>query len=190
MTVDIRIGGEQVSVDLGRLTPTARDLARAVADHPARATVDIWVEADAPIRDTTPDWEHWYTPQEAARPLRRAWRGWSDHPLNGDDPHERLEHEATKIPPGWHVLGARPDLPLSDAGPVREATAAQVVEFLAARGRVMTAVTFRAYVSRGLAPARVRVVGRTPVWDLDEVAKWDEAGGMTRMDDCAGGGSR
>lgn len=170
-TVDIEIGGQRVKVHLDRLTPTARALAQAIADTPSRSAVDIWMEADAPIRDTTPDWQMWYTPAEAARPLRRPWRGWSTQPLNGTDPHDRLEHEARKIPTGWHVLGAHPHRPLP-APSVREATAAQVLAYLATRGRTIGAKTWAAYVTRSQAPAPVRHVGRTPLWDLDAVDAW------------------
>ncbi|GAA0719611.1 hypothetical protein Drose_05915 [Dactylosporangium roseum] len=171
MIVDIHIGDQPVKVDLDRLTPTARALAEAVADHPARSTVDIWMEADAPIRDTTPDWHLWYTEAEAARPERRPWRGWSTKPLNGTGPHERLEDEAAKIPPGWHVLGAHPARPVP-SGPVREATSAQVLTYLREHGRDITAATWSSYVARNQAPQPVRKVGRTPLWDLDEVERW------------------
>ncbi len=172
MTIDIDIDGTTVAVDLDRLTPTARALAEAIAATPSRAAVDIWMEADTPIRDTTPDWDLWYSTEEAARPERRPWRGWSTQPLNGVDPHERLEHEARKIPIGWHVLGASPQQPLPDAGPVREVTSAQILDHLRRQGRPITAATWRSYVGRGQAPAPVRHVGRTPLWSLDEVDRW------------------
>lgn len=171
--IDIHIGGEQVKVDPDQLTPTARALAEAIAAHPARVAGDIWMEADAPIRDTMPDWELWYTPEQAARPERRPWRGWSSSPLGpAEDPHARLEYEARKIPSGWHVLGANPRTALPDAGPIREATSAQVLAFLNARGRRITPATWRSYVSRGQAPAPLRTVGRTPLWDLNEISRW------------------
>ena len=170
-TIDISIGGRRTSIDLDRLTPTARQLAEAIADAPGRAAVDIWMEADQPI-SATPGWELWYTPEEAARPERRPWRGWSTVPLGAGDPYERLEHEARKIPPGWHVLGARPDRPQPDAGPVREVTSAQVLEYLRGRGRPITAATLRSYVGRGQAPAPVRHVGRTPLWDMGQIEAW------------------
>ncbi len=172
MTIDIHLGGTQVKVDLDRLTPTARQLAQAIADTPSRSAVDIWMEADTPIRDTTPNWEFWFTPDEAARPERRPWRGWSTIPLNGGDPHERLEHEAAKIPPGWHVLGAHPDRPLPDSGPVREVTSTQVLEYLRQHGRNITPATWRSYIARSQPPAPTRHVGRTPLWNLDDIDAW------------------
>jgi hypothetical protein len=172
MIVDIHLGGQQVKVDLDRLTPTARALAEAVAAHPAQVAGDIWVEADAAIRDIVPDWALWYTPEEAAKPERRPWRGWSTEPLNGFDPHDRLEREARKIPPGWHVLGAHPDQPVPSSGPTREATTAQVLAYLREHGRPITAATWRSYVGRDQAPQPIRHIGRTPLFDLDEVARW------------------
>lgn len=172
MTIDIHIGGASVTIDPDRLTPTARALAEAIAAAPGRSAVDIWMEADAPIRDTMPDWGLWYSPEEAARPERRPWRGWSTVPLGGIDPHERLEHEARKIPPGWHVLGGRADRPLPGAGPVEEVTSAQVLAYLASRGRVITAATWRSYVGKRQAPQPVRHVGRTPLWSMDEIRRW------------------
>jgi hypothetical protein len=172
--IDIRLGGRPSNIDLDRLTPTARSLAEAIADTAGRHAGDIWMEADTPIRDTTPGWEVWFTPEEAGRPERRPWRGWSAVPLGpAEDPHDRLEYEARKIPPGWHVLGASPRRPLPSAGPIREGSSAQVLEYLRQRGRQITPATWRSYVGRGQAPAPVRHVGRTPMWDLDEVARWN-----------------
>jgi hypothetical protein len=172
MIVDMRLGGEPVKVDLDRLTPTARTLAEAIAAHPARVAGDIWMEADLPLRETLPDWDLWYTPEEAERPERRPWRGWSAEPLNGKDPHDRLEYEARKVPPGWHVLGAHPDRPVPSSGPIREATTEQVLAYLRQHGRGITAATWRSYVGRNQAPQPSRHVGRTPLFDLDEVARW------------------
>jgi len=159
--LDIRIGDDHVKVDPDRLTPTARALAQAIAA--AGDTVDIWMEAERPIRDTQPDWALWYTEDEAAKPERRSWRGWSTLPLGDTDPHDRLEAEAAKIPPGWHVLGATPD---------REVTTAQLIVYLRERGRQITPATWRAYVARDQAPKPRRYVERTPVWHLDDVDAW------------------
>lgn len=161
--IDIHIAGEPVKVDLDRLTATARSLAEAIADAPGRDTVDIWMEADAPIRDTTPGWEHWFTEDEAARPERRPWRGWSTQPLNGADPHARLEREAKKIPAGWHVLGTDPQT---------ELTADKVIEVLARHGRRITAATWRSYVNRNQVPSPAKLHGRTPVWYLKDIEEW------------------
>lgn len=172
--LDIRIGGQPVKVDPDRLTPTARALAAAIAD--AGDTVDIWVESDAPLSDLIANWELFYSADEAARGDRRPWRGWSDLPLGDGDPHERLEHEAAKIPHGWHVLGAHPRRPLPDAGPVREAPIKQVLGMLAKLGRPITAATWRAYVARGQAPKAIRTTSGRSVWDLDEVEQWHRKG--------------
>lgn len=173
MIVDIEIGGQRVKADLDQLTPAAGALAEAIANTAGHSTVDIWMEADRPIRDTTPDWEIWFTPAEAARPERRPWRGWSAAPLGpAEDPHARLEYEARKIPPGWHVLGASPHRPNSSAGPIREGDTTFVLEYLRQHGRVIGASTWSAYVRRGQAPKPARHVGRTPLWDMDVIDVW------------------
>lgn len=173
--MNITIGGQAVTIDPDRLTPTARQLAEAVADTPGRDTVDIWLESDQPIRDTTPDWETWYGPDGGDRLDKRPWRGWNTQPLASGDPHDRLEHEATKIPPGWHVYGAHPDRPLPDVGPIRELTVKHVLAYLAENGRKITPATWRSYVGRGQAPAPSKWVGRTPVWLLEDIEKWVNA---------------
>src|SRR5688572_28661900 len=117
--MDLRTGGKPAKIDPDRLSPTARALAEAIME--AGDTADIRLDSDHPIRDTDHDRHQRYTPAEAARPERRAWRGWADtEPRRGGAPHARLEWEASKIPVGWHVLGYRPDRPLPNAGPVRE----------------------------------------------------------------------
>lgn len=171
--IDITIGGQAVEIDPDRLTPTARSLVEAISNTPGRTAVDIWMEADQPIRDTTPHWEVWFTPAEAAQPEQRPWRGWSTTPLGpAEDPHARLEYEARKIPPGWHVLGASPHHPNADPGPVREGDSKFVLAYLNQHGRRIESATWRSYVGRGQAPAPVRHVGRTPLWHLDDVDAW------------------
>lgn len=172
-TIDIHIAGLPATVDLDRLSPTARTLAEAIAATGGRDTVDIWMEADEPISATTPGWELWYTEAEAARPERRPWRGWSTVPLGpAEDPHARLEHEAAKIPVGWHVYGADLHQPLPGRGPLREVGTDQIITWLAGQGRTITPATWRSYVGRQQAPQPVRRVGRTPLWDLGEVQEW------------------
>lgn len=166
--LQLTIAGTRTKVDPDRLTPHARALAEAIAE--AGDTVDIWMEADAPIRDTTPGWEVWFTEAEAALPERRPWRGWSNTPLGRADPHMRLEREAAKVPPGWHVLGAHPRQDPKPA--VREVTSAQVLDYLRKHGRDITPATWRSYVSRGQAPKPSKWVGRTPIWYLDDIEAW------------------
>lgn len=175
-TVEIRMGRQPQKIDLDRLSPTARAMAEALADATRFGRV-IWMEADAPIRETTPHWEVFYTEAEAALPERRPWAGWSTVMLGADeDPHDRLEREATKIPPGWHVYGAHPHQPVASmetAALTREATAAQVVDYLRTTyGREISTITWRSYAQRDQAPAPVRHAGRTPIWDLNAVDAW------------------
>ena len=179
------IGGRQLGVDLDQLSPRARALAEAINDHPAQVAGDIWVESDAPIRETTPDWEDWFTPEEAAQPERRPWRGWNNTPLAAGaagDVHARLEEEAAKIPPGWHVIGAHPHRPVPSAAlaaATREVTTEQVIKYLADRGRTIASKTWTGYVARGQAPAPVRRVARTPIWNLDDIDAWLDRGAAT-----------
>ncbi|HWB38315.1 MAG TPA: hypothetical protein VHA75_20045 [Rugosimonospora sp.] len=174
--VKIGIGGKKRTVDLDALSPKARALAEAIADRPGREAGDIWMESDAPLSELVRDWQYWYTPEEGAAPERRPWRGWSTLPLRpGETPEERLEVEAAKIPPGWHVYGAgarRPVPSLEAAKAVREATADQVVAYLAGLGRRIGRQTWTSYVGKDEAPRPARKVGRTSLWDLDEVDKW------------------
>lgn len=173
--LSIHIGGKPAKIDPDTLTPAARALAEAIAGTDPHTTVDIWMEADRPIRDTTPDWQVWFTDAEAAKPEIRPWRGWSKAKLGpAEDPHARLEYEARKIPPGWHVYGAAPERPNTDRGPVREGDTRFVLEYLRQRGRVITPATWRSYVGRDQAPKPVRHVGRTPLWDMRDIDAWME----------------
>ncbi|MBN6054497.1 hypothetical protein JYK22_21325, partial [Nonomuraea sp. RK-328] len=157
-------------VDLDRLSPRARALAEAIAASPTATAAEVWVESDQPIRERMRDWEHWYSPERADQPERRAWRGWSKYPATSDkDPHTWLEEQAAKIPAGWHVLGPTPHERVpssSDTGMTME----QVLAYLASVGRHIKPSTWRAYVAREQAPQPVRHVGRTPLWDPSEIA--------------------
>ncbi len=163
-------------VELDTLTPRARALAEAVAATPLRTAVDIWVQAERPIRDTVPDWPMWYTPEQASQPERRAWRGWSDYPVTSVmSPAEYLERQARRIPVGWHVLGANPQVAVasladgaSDTGMTRDA----VLAWLRGHGRPIAPSTWTSYVARGQAPAPRRHVARTPLWDLSDIEAW------------------
>lgn len=76
-------------------------------------------------------------------------------------------------------------------------TRAEVLAYLDSAGTPLGAETWSGYVSRGQAPAPVRRIGRTPLWDSGAVRAWQAArrgrgwragtGGPSR-DDRAGGG--
>ena len=53
------------------------------------------------------------------------------------------------------------------ARPAAEWTAAECAEYVRVAAR-----TWHSYVSRGQAPAAVRHVGRTPLWDAADVMAW------------------
>jgi hypothetical protein len=59
----------------------------------------------------------------------------------------------------------------TDDEPGSRWTTDDVVTWLATQGRRLSAVTWRAYVSRGQAPAAT-YTGRTPTWAPAEVAEW------------------
>lgn len=58
-----------------------------------------------------------------------------------------------------------------------EWTTADVLAYVADRGRRILAGTWHAYVSRGQAPAPVRHVGKTPLWSAADVKRWTEVTG-------------
>lgn len=168
------LAGPYEDVDLDRLSPRARALAEAIAGTTLSTAVDIWMETSLPIRDLVPDWEQWYTPERAARPDRRPWRGWSTYPADSAmDVHDYLEQQAAKIPPGWHVYGAHPGQPVPTQ--VYGMTVEQVVAYLKRQGRRINPSTWTGYVAREQAPQPATYVGRTPLWDPDEIVEWEKA---------------
>lgn len=167
----VRVQPRPDRIDLDRLSPRARQLAEAVAASPLHTAATIWVESDAPIREQVPNWKTWYSAEEANRPLRQPWSAWSQfRATDTTDPHDWLERQAAKIPAGWHVLGASPHAPLE--GREDDMTTAQVIAELGRNGVHIKAGTWRAYVARGQAPARVRKVGPTPLWAPGDIADW------------------
>lgn len=160
-------------IDLDKLTPKARALAEAVADRPLRTVGDIWMEADRPLRDTTPNWAAWYSEEEAARPDRRPWRGWARYPAASPmDPYRYLENEAAKIPPGWHVLGAHPDKPV----PSRDAAAAdthmtrdKVMAHMESKGAALSPAGWETLRQAGHLPQPDRYVQGKPQWRQETI---------------------
>ena len=59
--------------------------------------------------------------------------------------------------------------------PERQWTTDQVLQWLADQGRPVARDTWTGYVSRGQAPAPTHRVGRTPVWDPDQIRAWHNA---------------
>lgn len=165
----VLIPGYYEDIDLDALTPRARTLAEAIAQCPGQYKKDIWLEYREPIRDHFPDWQHWFTAEQAALPDRRAWRGWSKFRADSPEPAvDWLERQAREIPVDWHVLGHRPDPPvpsLAEGAADRYLTRSDVVAYLRGHGRdIGTPSTWSGYVTRGDAPPPDRHVGRTPQW--------------------------
>lgn len=203
VTIGLRIGrtlgGEKVTpprdtVDLDQLSPRARALAEAVAASLRGKAGFIVIECDRPYGES---WAYrseaeraaYADPVRDARHAREEWDSWdrfyADAPETGE---WYLERQAAKIPAGWHVVG--PDIPTRAPEQVpttdRELTAEQVVGTIVrfAPGTQMTARSWRSLVSRARAPRPVRHVGRTPLWDPDEVLAWlkDRPGQGARTD--------
>lgn len=157
-------------VDLDALSPRARALAEAVAASPLQTATEVWVESDDPIKDRNPDWEHWYTEEQANQRERRPWRGWAKFKATSTKSGVLyLEEQAAKIPAGWHVLGPDPQHRVESSA---EMTSEQVLAYLKSIGRPITAATWRSYVAREQAPQPVRKVGRTPLWDPSEIREF------------------
>lgn len=160
-------------VDLDALSPRARTLAEAVAAAPLQTAADIWMEHEKPLRETDPNWQLWFTEEQANLPERRPWRGWALYPWDSTvDPVAYLEREARKIPPDWHVLGYVPGNPVpsleagaADQGMTRD----MVLRYLREHGRPIAVSTWSAYVARGQAPRPARHVQRTPLWDRVDI---------------------
>ncbi|WP_432051842.1 hypothetical protein [Streptomyces xiamenensis] len=168
VTIHLREGGEPDTINLDDLTPTARALAEAVAQGDLRARTDIWVESDKPLRDRIPDWETWYTPEEADQPERRPWRGWANYPKDSTvSPIRYLENEAAKIPPGWHVLGINPRQPVPS---MAEAAAGALVDprnvpaYLSSRGAPMSPAGWDTLIGTGHLPEPDRYAEGRPLW--------------------------
>ncbi|MEU2512043.1 hypothetical protein [Streptomyces syringium] len=139
--------------------------------HLAEPT-DIWSETDTPIKDHMPDWRHWFTEEEASKPDRRPWRGWSRFPATSPmTAVEWLEREARKIPNEWHILGAYPDSPVPsvDAGATdRYLTRDQVLDYMRERGRDISISTWSS--PRSFSAPSVPKLPLTGAWTAAGVA--------------------
>lgn len=165
-------------VELDDLSPRARALAEAISHCPDGEAGTIRLESTLRVRDIQPNWEMWYTSQQADQPLRMDWSRWDRYPADSALPAaDWLERQAAKIPAGYRIVGAcrtslggEPEVRVDDTSDLM--TAQAVAALLATCGRHITASTWRAYVARGQAPAPVRHVGRTPLWDAEQIRAW------------------
>lgn len=167
-------------VNLDELSPRARALAEAISHCPDAVAGTIRLRSDKRIRDAQPNWQHYFTPEQADQPLTMDWERWDKYPADSTMPAtEWLERQAAKIPPGWRIVGAtrtglggEPIVQVDDSSTLM--TADQVVAYLATRNRRMTAASWRskAHPSKRLAPPSVDRVGRTPLWEQADVDAW------------------
>ena len=145
-------------IDLDRLSPRARALAEAIAQRPERhrgaiAALDAGGE-------------------------RAMWSGWSVYPVDSPmEPHAYLEQQAERFPLGWTIVGSREHPVPSLAAQDREWIAKQCADAWGVKP-----ATWRSYVTRGQAPAPLRRVGSTPVWDPAVVLGWPRPGQGARTD--------
>ncbi|NRQ35968.1 hypothetical protein HII36_29660 [Nonomuraea sp. NN258] len=167
-------------VELDELSPRARALAEAISHCPDAVAGTIRLRSDKRIRDVQPQWEAYFTPEQADQPLTMDWARWDRYPADSSMPAaEWLERQAAKIPPGWRIVGATPSslggeplVQVDDSSTLM--TAEAVVAYLATHGRYMTAASWRskAHPSKGLAPEPADRVGRTPLWERADVDAW------------------
>lgn len=154
-------------VDPDRLTPAGRALLRALQQP--HASLDIPLRSRRTRREMGMRPGPFLTEEDLDQPVKVSWRGWSRYPADSAmDVHEYLDREAMKLDPEYEVADGEPY-------PARM-TIGQVLAYLNARGRAITAATWRAYVARDQAPRPGEHVGRTPLWDADEVRAWAARG--------------
>jgi hypothetical protein len=175
-------GPDQVSLD--RLSPIARTLAEAVAASPLRTRAPVILESRLIRMQMRPDLAAgpWYTDEEMQARDTIVWCSWASYPCESTvDPHTVLEREARKLPLGYAPVRASVDEELPSAAAAhawRHGDSGQVLRLLADLGRSVAASTWRSYVAdrdthgRPTAPQPACHVGRTPLWDLDEVTLW------------------
>lgn len=151
------------TVEPDRLSPGARALFRAL--QRPHSTLDIPMRSRRTRREMGQNAGTWISEEDLDKPVTMSWRGWSDYPADSAmDVHEYLEREAMKIDPGYIPVAA-------DPYPARM-TVGQVLAYLNAHGRKITASTWRSYVARGQAPRPVEHVSRIPLWDGAEIEAW------------------
>jgi hypothetical protein len=157
-------------IDPDRLSPSGRALFQAL--QRPHASLDIPMRSRKTRREMGYAPGVWISEADLDRPVTMSWRGWSDYPPDSTmDIHEYLDREAMKIDPGYAPTAA-------DPYPARM-TIGQVLAYLNARGRKITAATWRAYVSRDQAPRPTEYVSRTPLWDAVAIEEWHGRGART-----------
>lgn len=174
-----------VRVDLDVLTPRARALAEAVVQLPGsrKGAGEILCQHRTLTRaEMTSDAESWLPPELLAKPAQQGWARWDIYRADSVvTPVEYLERQARKIPPEWRIVCGRavgrPDpapVPSFQAGGDDDRlTPRAVVEYLATHHkRHIGSSTWRAYASRGQAPAPVGHVGRESLWMPADVDAW------------------
>lgn len=180
-----RVNAHPVVIDLDALTPRARALAEAVAQLPGarKEAGEILCHHRTKTRaEMTPDAESWLPPELLTKPARQGWARWDIYRADSKvSPVEYLESQARKIPPEWqvicgHAIGHPDPAPVPSSqvgGDDDRLTPRAVVEYLATRHkRHIGPSTWRAYASRGQAPAPVGHVGRESLWAPADVDAW------------------
>ncbi|MFD7615816.1 hypothetical protein [Streptomyces sp. NPDC059802] len=172
-------------VELDELTPRARALAEAFAQNGGRPGL-VLMEQDALIRDTVPNWEHYY-PDRGDQHPRRTFGNWATllpsipvgEPLSQGEssvtgaadarttPVEWLEREVRTWPLDWYVVSATG----CDPVPSMEAGAADcyltpdtVLEYMRKGGRPMSVSAWDALRGTSYLPTPDRYVCGMPQW--------------------------
>ncbi|MEV5204391.1 hypothetical protein [Streptomyces sp. NPDC053720] len=182
---------EPEEVELDDLTPRARALAEAFAQHPLGGALAVVMEKDALIRDTVRHWEQRYPGRGDERPrvIRSEWvlrpvpvpddlppgAGW---PREGASiarltAQEWLEREVRRWPLDLYAVGA----PGCDPVPGMAAGAADrvltpdtVLEYLHRAGRPMGIEVWDAMRGTSYLPAPDRIVCGIPQWRPETLA--------------------
>ncbi|MEU6710029.1 hypothetical protein ABZ897_01005 [Nonomuraea sp. NPDC046802] len=176
VNLSLRDDSDPEPVDLDALTPRARALAEAVAQRLGGRCM-IWVQSEQTVRQTMPDAERWYRPEELDQPYKMGWSGWSHYPADSQmSQHDYLEQQARRIPPQYSIVGAFAQQPVpsyaegaADKGMTRD----QVLKYIErTTGRKIAPSTWSSYTARKQAPRPDRYVGRTPLWDPETIDAW------------------
>jgi hypothetical protein len=164
------------NVDLDLLSPRARALAEAVLQRPLATAGVVWCALRGTVGELVPEAERWHGAEDLKQPVRVPWSGWSHYPQDSEmDPHEYLEEQARRIHPEYTIVGADPHTPVPsyEAGAADDGwTRGQVLDYLREKGRPIAPGTWSSYVARGQAPAPIKRVGRTPLWDPRSIKSW------------------
>ncbi|MEU6925533.1 hypothetical protein [Streptomyces sp. NPDC046631] len=175
-------------VELDELTPRARALAEAFAQHGGPGPV--LMEQDSTIRDTVPRWEHYYPDRGDERP-RRVFDRWAtllpsittdELPPKGEgsvsgaadvgkSAAEWLEREARTWPLDWYVVSAphHDPVPSMEEGAADRYLTASTIQAYLRKGRPDLSAVWDALRGTSYPPAPDRYVFQQPQWRQETI---------------------